>query len=377
MKRIVLLIILCLLLVTGCGSGSEPESTATLPPTGGPSGGGENQSSPGGSSPAVTAAATPQSIAAAADYFAFKKDVRLSYKGTGSESASYEAYVDYIKDSTVQLRQVNAGSTAVFVYKLEGGAIKKVFMRGETYFGFDFTGLSNEDEILIKEPIQTGTSWKLKDGSTRSITAVEKEIETASGKYETMEVTTEKKDSTQKDYYSKDIGLIKTEVAMKEGGSPVTSELEKTEIGIPYKSTARFFFPDYQNNKAVYEDREIKTYTNEDAVSMLQDNMKTVPAGSGLLTSIPDDAKIQKITLDDDKGIVTADFSSGLIKNMNADETLEALMIRSITATVGRYYQMQKVVITVEGKLYESGHIVLKPGDYFTVSESDTAPYQQ
>ncbi len=60
---------------------------------------------------------------------------------------------------------------------------------------------------------------------------------------------------------------------------------------------------------------------------------------------------------------------------MNAGTALEGLIIKSITNTFGHYYGMDKVVIHVEGKPYESG-TSCSVREYFNVSDDGTAEYQ-
>ncbi len=353
-------LLLCLALVTACTPVPKPQGTAA--PT------------PARVTPATPAKTPAPAADTAADYFAFKADRRLTYRGTGNEFASYVTLVDYLKNGVAQTRQDNGGTTTVFVYALGDNAIKRVFSREETYFKYDFTATSNDDEVLVKEPIRTGNSWTLGDGSVRAITAVDKKVTTPSGTYRALEITTTGAESAQKDYYAKDIGLVKSEFAS--GGNTVTSELESIEIGVFAKATVRFYFPEFDRQKAVYEERAVETKTNEDAVPNLRLGLQTIPFGSGLTKTLSDDTKILGVSLDDGKGIVTVDFSKELIEKMNAGTALEGLIIKSITNTFGHYYGMDKVVIHVEGKPYESGHVMLRPGEYFNVSDDGTAEYQ-
>jgi hypothetical protein len=53
---------------------------------------------------------------------------------------------------------------------------------------------------------------------------------------------------------------------------------------------------------------------------------------------------------------------------MNAGAGYELLILQSITNTLGNYYGAQKVYITMEGKPYESGHILMKKGETFKVN---------
>jgi len=53
---------------------------------------------------------------------------------------------------------------------------------------------------------------------------------------------------------------------------------------------------------------------------------------------------------------------------MNAGSSYESLILQSITNTIGTYYGVDKVYITVEDKPYVSGHIEMKKGEFFTVN---------
>jgi PBP1b-binding outer membrane lipoprotein LpoB len=147
----------------------------------------------------------------AKDFFSFEKDVFMDFKGTGNEYAEYKTYVDYVKDDIVQIRNMNPGTVSVFVYQYKDGKLIKTYSRGETYYLYDYTNLKDKEEVIIEEPIKEGTSWSVGESSTRSITGINKEIDTPSGKYNALEITTENNDSIIKDYYVKGIGKVKSE----------------------------------------------------------------------------------------------------------------------------------------------------------------------
>ena len=62
---------------------------------------------------------------------------------------------------------------------------------------------------------------------------------------------------------------------------------------------------------------------------------------------------------------------------MNAGSQYEAMILQSITNTFGQYYETDRVIVTVEGVLYESGHILLEEGDFFETDYSNIAEVQQ
>lgn len=306
------------------------------------------------------------------EYLPFAKDVYMKYKGTGNEYATYDTYVQFAKADLMQIRKDNGGTVSAIVYQLIDGAIIKVFTQGETYYHYDYTSSRNDDEIILKEPIEVGTSWKLKDGSVRSITSVNKQIKTPAGDYNALEITTKRKDTTERDYYAKSIGLVKSEFLDNldnNGSASITSELEKVEKNVPFKQTVKIYFPQFSTDKVVSMDREVQINSNEDMKFKFQKEFKTIPSGSNLTKVLSTNVKILSIKVDDKTGIVTVNFSSDLIRGMNAGTSLELLIIKSITNTFGNYFQKEKVIITLEGKPYESGHVLMKKGEYFTVAE--------
>lgn len=310
------------------------------------------------------------------DYFPFIKDIHMSYKGIGNEYAEYQTYVEYIKGNIMQVRNINPGTSLAVVYELKDGELKRTLNRGEVYYRYDYTSSKDKDEILIKEPIKVGTSWTLKDGTKRSITFLDKNISTPLGNYTALEITTESSESTVIDYYVKNIGHVKKVFKTKEDDFTISSELEKIEKDIPYKEQIRFYYPDFLKDKLAYVDRNVELFTNNDIKEVFEKEMKIIPEGSNLTKVLSDNTKILNIELDDDKDMVTVDFSSHLVSEMNAGTTLESMLLKSITNTFGIYFQKQKVKITLEGKPYSSGHVLMGPEEYFTVNTENTYEFK-
>ncbi|HHV99268.1 MAG TPA: GerMN domain-containing protein [Clostridiaceae bacterium] len=371
MKKIILAVLVCLLIFTACSAkdaspGSDSDKGMT-----------NNQQEQGinDSEEPDNNGRKEESGEKIEEYFPMTGNVHMKYRGEGNEYAEYETYVDYVKDGVMQVRHINPGTVMVRVYKLSGGELKEVFSQGETYYRHDFTSSVNRDEILIKEPIKEGTSWTLADGSTRSITGINKGIKTPAGDFEALEITTDMENSVIKDYYVKGIGLVKTVYNDKNDEFTVISELEKKEKDVPFKQTIRFYYPDFLKDRIVYIDKEFQLETNKDILPLLEEQLKSVPENSELTRVLTPNVKIQGCQIDEEKGIITVDFTSDLINEMNAGAGLEMMILKSIANTMGGYYQKDKVVITLDGKLYESGHVSLKFGEYLKVDTEGTVEY--
>ncbi|HHV95755.1 MAG TPA: GerMN domain-containing protein [Clostridiaceae bacterium] len=316
------------------------------------------------------------------DFFPFQKDVYMKYKGIGNEYAEYETYVEFINGDLMQIRNLNPGTNAVMVYEIKDGELRLNFIKGEVYYRHDFTNVKDDDrlEILIKEPIKKGTAWTLKDGTKRSITEVNKEISTPLGNFLALEITSENERSIIKDYYVKDIGHVKRIFTLKDGDYTVTSELEKIEKGVPLKETIKFFYPDFLNDRLVYINKEVELYTNQDIKSVIEEKLKNVPENSQLTKPLSENTRLLYIIIEDPMSDIidhlVVDFSKELVTEMNAGSSLEGMILQSITNTFCRYYQTAQVQITLEGNLYESGHFLLKPDEYFTVDLENSVEYK-
>lgn len=345
MKKIIPVILICLLLLASCKGKTPNNNTDTTAP--------ETQGA--------------DEIKTVSDYFPLTKNIQMKYRGEGNEYAEFETFVDYVGDDYIQIRTQNPGTTTVSVYVIADGALKRVYSEGEEYYRLDRTGMREEEEVLIKEPIKKGTSWTLKDGSKRSITAVDADIKVPFGSYKALEITTEGEYSTVLDYYAPGIGLIKREFVSKEGdGSAITSELEEINEGVPLVQTVRFFYPDFNKDRLLYTEEDIELYTNDNIKKVLESGMKKAPENSGLQAVMPQNAVIRSIDYNSDTGIAAIDFSSEFITGMNAGSSLENLIVTSVADTLGYYFGTDKAAITIDGKAYESGHIKIEKGDYWT-----------
>ncbi len=123
-------------------------------------------------------------------------------------------------------------------------------------------------------------------------------------------------------------------------------------------------------------ERDIDIRTNEDMKYKFQKELKIVPETGGLAKTFTKNTQVLGIKVDEEKGIVTVDLSADFIKEMNAGSGFELMLLDSIVNTIGDYYLKSKVIITIEGKPYESGHVLKKPGETFDVNTIGVPLYQ-
>lgn len=301
------------------------------------------------------------------DYYPFLENTLLSYAGEGNEYAERKIFFDFIRGNRAQTRTITGGTTLANVLEVKDGELRLIHSREEFYYFEDLTAVEEEyKDILLKEPLVAGTKWNLRDGRQRSITGTEVEIETPSGKYKALEVTTEVDENTKMmDYYVLNIGHVLS--IFKSEDFEVKTMLEEIKENTTYPFAIRFFYPDFENERLVYVDKQVALHTNDDIKNTLESDFKNIPA-KDLTPLISENTKINSLILDYSNQLVKVDFSKELISEMNAGSLLEGLIIQGIVNTLGHYYQVEKVFISVDGEPYSSGHFMIQEDEYFTVN---------
>lgn len=101
-------------------------------------------------------------------------------------------------------------------------------------------------------------------------------------------------------------------------------------------------------------DAKPKLYKN-DAIFLTEAIKSQIPYNNELVGGIPNDAVIQEIVVDFEHNYVKIDMSSEY-DLQNYGGSMEYLILQSLVNTAGYYYNVDHVMLTVEGKPYCSGH---------------------
>ena len=309
------------------------------------------------------------------DYYPLLADTEYVYEGQGNEYAAYNRVTDFLdaEKKRIQTRTNNGGMETVSVMEIKDGKLSVIAAVNESYSREDIMTdavAGTDAEVLLMEPLVQGTEWTLQNGSKRYISATEVEVETPSGNYKAIEVTTDSTDSTDgsdgitKDYYAPQVGLVKS--VFSSGDMEVTSSLREIKTNAPFTQAIDIFYPD-ADEKIYVEPLTLTFRTGEKTRTVLQDAICKEAAKASYLPLASIKTKINSLYLGED-GIVHVDFSPELVSDMNAGSGYEVLILQSITNTLGNYYGVEEVLITMEGKPYESGHILMKEGETFKVN---------
>ena len=120
---------------------------------------------------------------------------------------------------------------------------------------------------------------------------------------------------------------------------------------IPY----RIFFYDGNLDSIFYSDEDLEVIGGG-VVSALTNALKSPPSSS--LASIPSNTGVTSANLDSDNGILTVNLSKDYYEILSSvGSSSEAGILNSLALTYGYNYNVNKVIINIDGKSYYGSHI--------------------
>lgn len=168
---------------------------------------------------------TPIAEISISELFPIKMNVYKKYQGIGNEYAEYETTVEFITTDRIQIKTNNSGTSVANVYEVTNEYVKKIYSESEVYDIVDYTRQINRDEIILKSPIQVGTTWTTDSNTQRSITAIDERISTPYCDFCAIEVRTMGEYSTMLDYYVVGVGHVMSVFEDNETKDQIRSEL--------------------------------------------------------------------------------------------------------------------------------------------------------
>ena len=132
----------------------------------------------------------------------------------------------------------------------------------------------------------------------------------------------------------------------------------------------RFYYPNENVNKLFFVNKQLSFNTNDITKISFENAYKDLARGD-LAKVLGPNVKINSLYLNKDNRAYI-DFSKELLSEMKAGSGYESMILQGITNTIGTYYGVDKVYITIENKPYISGHIEMKKGEFFAVNLSNS-----
>ena len=315
-----------------------------------------------------------ESVYTMEDFFPNTDNLFYEYTGEGIEYAGFWEHTVFSNENRKQYARNNGGTEVAEVVALQENQIVVLYHEGEVYYRENVLEKSNEPiEILLQGPFEIGTTWEVPDGRTKTITGLEVPVTTELADYETLEVTTEWDNglAVVVDYYAPGVGLVKSVFTDDEGYEVITELQSITET--PFEQTIRFYYPNFESEQVEYVDKTVQMNTNDSTKDAIESAYKETP--EGLTPVLSENVDINTLYLNDDSRVYV-DFSQELIDEMNAGSLVELLIVESLVNTIGNYYGVTEVYLTVAGKPYQTGHIEQQEGEFFQVNVEGLEEFQ-
>lgn len=301
-----------------------------------------------------------------ADYYPFLENTILKYDGIGNEFAEQDIYFEFIEEDRAQIKIISPGTHVVKVLELKDKKLSEVYYEGEFYHIENLIGTNkNTENILLKEPLEIGNEWETPEGNIRRITDINKRIETPFKTIEALEVTTDFGDGKiQRQYYAKNIGFVAS--VYEDGDTTIKTLLSSIKEESTFEFDIDVFYPLNSDIETVCVKDKLNFHTNQNIEKLLEDFMKNPPSDK-LLPVMPKSSMFNSIKLDKNSWILRVDLKEGFITDSNMGSALETEILKSMVNTLGRFYDVENVYISIDGKPYESGHFSLKEQESFKV----------
>lgn len=265
------------------------------------------------------------------------------YTQADDKLITYPTYIDTTQ-SLMQVETRDNGNVSVDFYNW--GTSQIVLLRSETdlnpYINHLSTAVSqsaaNTNEVILQTPLQAGSSWQRNSTQTSEITAIYETAQLSAGDFtNVIEITTTGTDNVQfVEYYGEGEGLL----AMAEGESvtQLANNYHENRIIHPIN----ILLPSTETGSGLTEESQtnFKWQTNASLASAFDELFKE-------LDIIDDTITVQNITAAD--GVVTIDFSPGVVAVLNAYPASEQSVIAAIVGTLGAFFNEGQVRITVNG----------------------------
>ncbi|MDR1687424.1 MAG: GerMN domain-containing protein [Clostridiales bacterium] len=343
MNRI-LFFLLFILLLAGCGSKTVPE---------------ENKPAPEDSMPA------PEN-SEIYEYFPFTENTLYQYAGEGHEYAAYQTYNTFINDNRLQRRiatDVKTYDRQTEIFEVSAGELRLI--NGDTFYYHFENQTADEPQknmVLLKEPLELGAKWNITETDTAEVTGVDVDVQTPLGNYKALEITSISANGfNQKDYYVKNVGLVKTTYTTTNNETPITSSLsaitEDTHIMCDYNS----FFPIPGTGELSFYEDEVEIRSNYDVIGKLNEILSK-PSPDGLYGALLGTGSLVEINFATNTSAVRLNFDAEIYEMEFSAEVDEEANLYALALTTGRLLGVEQVFIFVDGKPY-SGTFVTKTED--------------
>jgi hypothetical protein len=287
--------------------------------------------------------------------FPAQYNVKYEFTTPAGDVHLYSVFNTFITEERVQRKVISPSGNFVEVIQIQDGSVTLIYASNIEYFYEDITDIEPSMEVvLLQEPLVLGNSWEHSINTTSEITGVNIEVQTQAGTFNTIEVTNTSQDGTiEINHYAPYVGLVKT--VIYGGQMQFEAELSAIITDTQLQIYTQFFVYDVVNDEIVEEIRTVQLTTNMNYYEMLEKQMRKHTQNQ--VPSITENTTINSIIVNRQDSLAKIDLSQGFVEELNVGANIEMQMLLSIKSTISSFYNVDDVIITIEGETYESGHM--------------------
>lgn len=286
-------------------------------------------------------------------YFPVFKDTVWYYKGD-IYLQDTRLWVDFIRDKAFQMHFKDGQTEWIKIYIEEEDAIYEVATIEDVIHKQDYTNVRQYKNVVLKLPIEKGATWVQSDGVAKTIANTNVKIKTPLGHFNAIEVVTKGPDFTMTEYYSEKLGCIKK--VYSDGKKEECKELINYESNKAVKHNITLYLGNKETGKLEAVQQEITIRTNEEPKHFLTD-LLSKSIEENYIIPLLTGTMIEAIYIDKDENRLIVDMNAayGFI---DYETGTEKLAVMSLVNTIGYYYGVGEVVLTVEGSSSQATYIL-------------------
>ena len=300
------------------------------------------------------------------NYYPIESNMLYSYQNSYGDDFSYTTYNTYVEENKVQHKVTTSSSDYIEVAEISNGELVLTYADPSAYYyENNLSAEPNLGYVLLEAPLEEGNTWEYKDGVTSEITDMDAQVSTPAGDFIAMEVTTDfGAGSIEKVYYAEGVGIV--QILEEQPELQYTVQLQSYETEATDQATINFYMYDEVEGKTVVEPRTIPIQTNMDYTAMFEAEMKKHTGNQ--MPLLTENTTINEIKVDRENSTVYVDLSKEFVEERQLDVETELILLQNIANTVGNFYVVDYVNITIDGEDYKSENLD-RQGELFEVKK--------
>ena len=277
------------------------------------------------------------------NYVPLIKDTQWIYQINGDEKDLMTVYIEYATDNVFQVRFENDYEDIIRVYTSEMEGFYEVAKLEATPQKIDYTLTRQYKKPLISRPIEKASEWQVDEDTRAKIYHKTKDF---------IEVSYKGDMTNQAIYvhYEEKVGPTKIEI--KKASETHCLELIEVKKGLAVQELIDIYYVDRTTKELKRIIQDVGIMTNEEPKHFFTDLFKKVPNDTYYET-FSADTVINKIYLDQEESRVYIDLNTAY---QAVHETFEekVFALKSLAYTVGHYYDVEYVNLSIEGEPYQT-----------------------